>query len=112
MYGIIRQSRQYADMQPCFEIIIYFEEEEMNPFKRNERHILTVHMNNERYLGGVRSTDNAGSWVSPDLYNYYDQNQKIRLSEILLETGFVKNQKVKLDYNHETEELFISFIIS
>lgn len=108
MYGIIRTPQQYADGQPSFEIDIHFEDREIFPFALNEKYPLTLIVNNEKFQAVVISKDSAGSWISPTLYNNTDFPQRLKLSSVLLKLGYANNQRLKLSYAADTNELSIS----
>ncbi|MEP7254261.1 MAG: hypothetical protein ABI666_00725 [Ferruginibacter sp.] len=68
MYGKINSPGNYADGQERFEISLYFDEDENFPFEINKRIDCLLTLGDKQYICGIRSTENTGSWISPDIY--------------------------------------------
>jgi hypothetical protein len=108
MFGIIRSPGNYSDGQKSFEIVLYFEDDEKFPIIFNVRINHTLTIGESQYIGGVRSTEKSGSWISPDIYNLNNPSQRLRLSEVLLKNGFKINEEVIIFHNPERKELVIN----
>ncbi len=108
MKGVIRNNRNYSDGVPAFEIDVYLDDENEFPLKVDERVPVKLKIVSEEFVAGIRYTENAGAWMSPDTYN--NRNEKIRLSEILLKHGFKKNESIKLEYDKTRNEITIKKI--
>ena len=107
MYGIIRSPGIYSDKVERYEINLYLTDNESFPFVLNQRVNYTMLIGTEQFIGGVRSTETSGSWISPDIYGVTNPSQRLRLSELLLRYGFVKNEEVRIVYDVEKKELII-----
>ena len=105
--GIIRSPGIYSDKVDRYEISLYIDDNENFPVVLNQRVNYTLTIGTEQFIGGVRSTETSGSWISPDIYDVTNPSQRLRLSEVLLRHGFVKNEEVRIVFYAEKRELII-----
>lgn len=105
LIGKIRSVGYYSDGVDIFEIGIA--EPKDLPVQAGKRLEYYIKIGNNSFKAGIRYTEKAGTWVSPDLYDIDGLNKKVRLSDILLSNGFDKNQKVNLQIDLQTKEITI-----
>lgn len=103
MKGKIVSPGYYSDKTIRLEIGIY---DNSLPHRYGERLNYTLRVNEQTFTCGVNSTEQSGIWIGPDLYDI-QTNDKIRLSEVLMENGFSKNEEIEINYTPGSNELEI-----
>jgi hypothetical protein len=93
MKGVIRSTGTYSDGKENFEIRLDSIEE--FPRLYNDRFIYILVVDKNRFISGVRITEKNGAWLCPDLYTT-NNKAKIRLSEVLINHGFRRNEEVDI----------------
>jgi|GEM_PF-4650314 len=106
MRGIIRNNRNYNDGYPAFEIDIYLDKEKEFRVAHKKRVVYNLQVNNKNYLASIRHLKHLGTWMSPYL-NDLRTGERIRLSEILIKNGFMKNENINLKYDKKSKTLFL-----
>lgn len=87
----------YVDGPERMEIWISKKEASTIPHTYGMRIPIRLRIGDETFEAGIRSTSrNEYVWICPDLRDELDK--KVRLSEILINFGFQKNQKIFLQF--------------
>lgn len=88
MKGKISSPGNYADGTPRFEIGIYPDETFSKEIHNGVRNEIKLKIGPLIYNAGINSTENAGMWIAPDIYDYTGDCQRLRLSKVLNKIGF------------------------
>ena len=103
MKGKISSPGNYVDGTPRFEIGIYPDESLLNDIHIDVRNAIKLKIGPLIYTAGINSTEKAGMWIAPDIYDFTGNCEKLRLSEVLIKKGLKKNQEIELNYNTESK---------
>lgn len=99
MKGKISSPGNYADGTPRFEIGIYPDETFSKEIHNGVRNEIKLKIGPLIYNAGINSTENAGMWIAPDIYDTTGNLYRFRLTEVLIKNGFKKNQEIELVYD-------------
>lgn len=105
MKGKITSPGNYTDGAPRFEIGIYPDESLLNNIHLGVRNEIKLKIGPLIYTAGINSTEKAGMWIAPDIYDYTGVCERIRLSKVLIKNGFKINEEIELMYNAESKLL-------
>ena len=89
-------SQYYVDGLERMEIVIDKKTASPIPYQDRLRIPIKLKVGGQHYDAGIRTTPNMSVvWISPDLRD--NQDKKISLARVLINNGFSKNQKVRIE---------------
>ncbi|AEE51016.1 phospholipase D-like domain-containing protein [Haliscomenobacter hydrossis] len=92
-----------VDGKEKYEVLINKKYEHLLPVKYGERIPINLVINDQTYEVGLNSSE-KNIWISPDTIH---AGKKVRLTDIVELHGIQRNQKVKLRYEKNTNEIII-----
>jgi hypothetical protein len=102
--GRIRSEGEYADRTDRQYVAVDKREALGFPFQENERVTIQLEIGSEAYEAGVLTTPSQHIvYIAADLRS--QEGEKVRLSEVLAEHGFQRNDRVTLQVDGQTVQL-------
>ena len=105
MIGVISSPGIYIDKTPRYEIGVYITDTESIPHPYHQRIVYNLKIGDEIFICGLNSTEKSGCWIAPDLYNFHNPSEKIRLAEVLIRHGYQKGDRLNLTFTHDTKTI-------
>ena len=103
MNGVINFLERYKDRNEMLEIRL--KETREFPFVNDQRVEYPIIIGDLKFIAGVRFTERNRGWISQNLTGV--SGEKIRLSEILVNNGYKRNQRITIAHDLENKILIL-----